>query len=241
MSLLVTRNFGSFLSEKRFFPLACKKKRKLGLGFDSSVFSHSCGGAHFLLSSPSHVDLRAGLLSWALACFFLVRFVLGIQLRFAFASGLKERKKERKKMPRQRSAGGRAPSRPVGRRAPPPAPVHNAPPPAPMQQSGGGGSMLGGLASTIAQGMAFGTGSAVAHRAVDSVMGPRTVQHEYAQQEGSGSAAAVASSGSVDSCANQSKAFQDCLNANGSDIGKCQFYVDMLNECRRGSSAQMIL
>lgn len=27
-------------------------------------------------------------------------------------------------------------------------------------------------------GMAFGTGSAVAHRAVDSVMGPRTIQHE---------------------------------------------------------------
>lgn len=26
--------------------------------------------------------------------------------------------------------------------------------------------------------MAFGTGSAVAHRAVDSVMGPRTIQHE---------------------------------------------------------------
>jgi len=225
--------------------LASKKETKLGLGFDSNLFLHSCGGAHFLLSSPSLVDLTAGLLSWALACFFLVHFVLGIQLRFAFASGLKERKKEskqaRKKMPRQRSAGGRAPSRPVGRRAPPPAPVHNAPPPAPMQQSGGGGSMLGGLASTIAQGMAFGTGSAVAHRAVDSIMGPRTVQHEYAQQEGSGSAAPVASSGSVDSCANQSKAFQDCLNANGSDIAKCQFYVDMLNECRRGSSAQMIL
>jgi len=171
-----------------------------------------------------------------LSCAFFPRYSTSLR----FCKRL-ERKKERKKMPRQRSAGGRAPSRPVGRRAPPPAPVHNAPPPAPMQQSGGGGSMLGGLASTIAQGMAFGTGSAVAHRAVDSIMGPRTVQHEYAQQEGSGSAAAVASSGSVDSCANQSKAFQDCLNANGSDIGKCQFYVDMLNECRRGSSAQMIL
>ena len=33
--------------------------------------------------------------------------------------------------------------------------------------------MLAGIGSTIAQGMAFGTGSAVAHRAVDSVMGPR--------------------------------------------------------------------
>ncbi len=83
--------------QKRFFPLASKKETKLGLGFDSSLFSHSCGGAHFLLSSPSLVDLTAGLLSWALACFFLVHFGLGIQLRFTFASGLKERKKASKK------------------------------------------------------------------------------------------------------------------------------------------------
>ena len=27
-------------------------------------------------------------------------------------------------------------------------------------------------------GMAFGTGSVVAHRVVDSIMGPRTIQHE---------------------------------------------------------------
>ena len=30
----------------------------------------------------------------------------------------------------------------------------------------------------VVLGMAFGTGSAVAHRAVDAVMGPRTIQHE---------------------------------------------------------------
>ncbi|CAK9879208.1 unnamed protein product [Sphagnum jensenii] len=146
-------------------------------------------------------------------------------------------------MPRQRSAGGRSGSRPMARGAPPPARVQHAPPPAPIQQSSGGGSMLGGLASTIAQGMAFGTGSAVAHRAVDSIMGPRTVQHEVVQQEvggGVGGAAPLASPVAMDSCVNQSKAFQDCLNANGSDIGKCQFYVDMLNECRRGP-AQMVV
>ncbi|CAM6055539.1 unnamed protein product [Sphagnum tenellum] len=143
-------------------------------------------------------------------------------------------------MPRQRSAGGRTASRPVMRRAPPPAPVHHASPPAPMQQNGSGGSMLGGLASTIAQGMAFGTGSAVAHRAVDSIMGPRTVHHEQEQQEGGAGTAPLTSTVAMDSCVNQSKAFQDCLNANGSDIGKCQFYVDMLNECRRGS-AQLVL
>jgi hypothetical protein len=83
--------------QKDSFPWLPKKKTKLGLGFDSNLYLHSCGGAHFLLSSPSLVDLTAGLLSWALACFFLVHFVLGIQLRFTFASGLKERKKERDK------------------------------------------------------------------------------------------------------------------------------------------------
>ncbi|CAD6261535.1 unnamed protein product [Miscanthus lutarioriparius] len=36
----------------------------------------------------------------------------------------------------------------------------------------GGGSMLGGIGSTIAQGMTFGTVSAMAHRVVDAVLGP---------------------------------------------------------------------
>ncbi|KAJ9561250.1 hypothetical protein OSB04_006410 [Centaurea solstitialis] len=104
-----------------------------------------------------------------------------------------------------------------------------APPPAPVQSSGG--SMLGGIGSTIAQGMAFGGGSAVAHRAVDAVMGPRTIQHETV-----GVAAAADANNTVsDACGMHSKAFQDCLNSSGNDIGKCQFYMDMLSECRRNS------
>lgn len=62
-------------------------------------------------------------------------------------------------------------------------------------------------------GLAFGTGSAVAHRAVDAVMGPRTVQHEHvnapAQPEASAPVAAAPSAGSQDSCAWQSKAFAE--------------------------------
>ncbi|OAY70548.1 hypothetical protein ACMD2_11235 [Ananas comosus] len=42
---------------------------------------------------------------------------------------------------------------------------------------------------TIAQGMAFGTGSAMAHRAVDAVMGPRTIQHETVATEATAAAA----------------------------------------------------
>lgn len=58
--------------------------------------------------------------------------------------------------------------------------------------------------------MAFGTGSAVAHRAVDAVMGPRTIQHEAVVSEAvSGPSAATSSLGGSDACGMHTKAFQD--------------------------------
>ncbi|XP_076894505.1 uncharacterized protein LOC143546808 [Bidens hawaiensis] len=137
-------------------------------------------------------------------------------------------------MPR-RSSGGRSARAPA--RAParsPPAPVNHAPPPAPVQNNSGG-SMLGGIGSTIAQGMAFGTGSAVAHRAVDAVMGPRTIQHETVPAAAGPESAVPNTSSFSDACGMHSKAFQDCINTSGSDISKCQFYMDMLAECRKNS------
>ncbi|CAM0875408.1 unnamed protein product [Alopecurus aequalis] len=137
----------------------------------------------------------------------------------------------------RRSSGGRS-ARPAPRAAPvrnPPQPARQAPPPAPATQSSGGG-MFSAIGSTIAQGMAFGTGSAVAHRAVDAVMGPRTIQHETVVSEAASSMTPVGNTLGSDSCDNSSKAFQDCINHYGSDISKCQFYLDMLNECRRGGA-----
>lgn len=58
--------------------------------------------------------------------------------------------------------------------------------------------------------MAFGTGSAVAHRAVDAVLGPQTIQHETVVSEAP--AAATAPIGNIvgtDACTIHSKAFQD--------------------------------
>ncbi|KAF6149147.1 hypothetical protein GIB67_026003 [Kingdonia uniflora] len=136
-------------------------------------------------------------------------------------------------MPRRSSGGRSAPRRPGPVRNPP-QPVSHAPPPAPVQ--GGGGSMLGGMGSMIAQGMAFGGGSAVTHRAVDAVMGPRTIQHETVASEATAAPAANMNSiGGSDVCNIHSKAFQDCLNNYGTDISKCQFYLDMLSGCRRNS------
>ncbi|GAV66860.1 CHCH domain-containing protein, partial [Cephalotus follicularis] len=114
-----------------------------------------------------------------------------------------------------------------------------APPPAPVQ--GVNGSIMGGLGASIADGLAFGTGSAVAHRAVDAVMGPRVIQHETVPSSAPLPSPAPASTmnsvGGSDACNGQSKAFQDCLNNYASDISKCQFYLDMLQECRRGSGS----
>ena len=47
-----------------------------------------------------------------------------------------------------------------------------------MPQQGGGG-MLSGIMGGVVQGMAFGTGSQLAGRALDSVMGARQVEHVH--------------------------------------------------------------
>eukprot|EP00897_Mesotaenium_endlicherianum_P010744 jgi/Mesen1/9699/ME000069S09114 len=139
-----------------------------------------------------------------------------------------------------------APARPAPRAAPRPAATHHNPPPAPVQHAAppatqqGGGGMLGGMMGMIGQGLAFGGGSAVAHRAVDAVMGPRTVQHEHASADPAPAAPASASS-AADACVYQTKAFQDCVTANEDDVGKCQFYLNMLKDCRQNASGAATL
>lgn len=58
-------------------------------------------------------------------------------------------------------------------------------------------------------GMAFGTGSAVARRAVDAIMGPRTIQHETVGESAAAPAAAAPSLGGSEACGPHNKAFQD--------------------------------
>ena len=76
----------------------------------------------------------------------------------------------------------------------------------------------------------MGTGSAMAHRAVDSVMGPRTMHVEAAP---AAEAAPMASAGAA-ACANQMKAFNECLGSSEGSIANCQFYFDALQQCKRG-------
>lgn len=60
-------------------------------------------------------------------------------------------------------------------------------------------------------GLAFGTGSAVAHRAVDAMLGPRVIHHEAVASPAPAAASApsMTSSEARNACGNHSKALQD--------------------------------
>ncbi|XP_070057963.1 uncharacterized protein [Nicotiana tomentosiformis] len=83
----------------------------------------------------------------------------------------------------------------------------------------------GGLGSSFADGMAFCSGNAVGHRAVDAVLGPRVIRYDVTDPASS----AVATSNSIDvgACGAPMKAFQEgsfgCnlgrKSANWSEIG----------------------
>nr|GEW57913.1 hypothetical protein [Tanacetum cinerariifolium] len=103
----------------------------------------------------------------------------------------------------------------------------------PVRSEPKSGGIVANMVATVADGYIWATGNAMAHRAMDGIMGPRTIQIENVP------AAQVASS-AADTCAGQNKAFNDCINTSGSDISKCQFYMDMLSECRKSGSATPI-
>lgn len=109
------------------------------------------------------------------------------------------------------------------------APAHrpSAPPP-----SVGGGS---GLGSMIMQGMAFGTGSAIAHRVIGGVANSIGGGGGEAAAGGAGAetqqAAAPAPEHSGPDCSTQQNGFFGCLEKSGNDIGFCQTAFDDLQVC----------
>ena len=81
-----------------------------------------------------------------------------------------------------------------------------------------------GFISTVMDGLAFGSGSAIAHRAVGAVFGgiggPPT------------SETAPAAAKKVSSCAPFQAEFTQCLNSNPSDAELCQGFFDTLSQCQ---------
>ncbi|KAG6615582.1 elongation factor 2 [Phytophthora cinnamomi] len=137
---------------------------------------------------------------------------------------------------RRSSAPARKPA-PAAKAAPVPA-KPAAPAPAPVQASTPAPTVGGGLLSTVAEGFAFGTGSAIARHGVNAVIDSFSGSKEEpaAQPVAAAAAPAVpvaASSAAV--CASDNKAFLDCINRNANDVAACQFYLDALNQCKQQS------
>lgn len=78
------------------------------------------------------------------------------------------------------------------------------------------------------QGMALGTGSAMAHRAVDAVLGSRHPEPQAATE-----AADIMVREQLP-CADQAKQFSDCMMYTNGDMGSCQKYFEAMQSCRVG-------
>jgi hypothetical protein len=96
---------------------------------------------------------------------------------------------------------------------------------------------------TIMEGMAFGTGSAIAHRAVGAIAGSfagGSAANE--QQAAPASVPAPSSSASSlhgqDYCNPFQQEFVSCLQENKSDIAACQMYLDNFNQCKADARLQ---
>ena len=98
---------------------------------------------------------------------------------------------------------------------------------------GGGGGMMSGLGGMVAQGMAFGTGSAIAHRAVGAVAGAMSGDDgaERSQEYQSGGAAPQQEQ-QQNPCMENMQAFNLCVQQNGSDISMCQGLYEALQSCQ---------
>jgi len=113
---------------------------------------------------------------------------------------------------------------PTRSKAPPPQRTQSAPPPA--RQGVFGGS--GGFMSTVMQGMAFGGGSAMAHRAVDAVLGSRS--YHPAPVEATQAAQTVVQERME--CAESAKPFVECMGISNGDMEACRTFFDRLQACR---------
>ena len=128
-------------------------------------------------------------------------------------------------MGRRSSFSSRSSSKPSGRSSyaqAPPRPAQPAPQ-AQTQSPGLFGSMMG----TMAQGMAFGAGSEVAHQAVRGMMGSNGHSAPVDQAQ----TPAQALQNQAPSCQMENSNFVECLKFNSNNITACQDYLNLLKTC----------
>lgn len=98
--------------------------------------------------------------------------------------------------------------------------------------------MMAGLGATIMQGMAFGTGSAIAHRAVGAAAGAMSGGSESSQPEAQQQqrAPVPAPSATPSACQHDMTAFNQCMSDNNNNVSSCDFFFKSLQQCQSSSN-----
>jgi len=91
----------------------------------------------------------------------------------------------------------------------------------------GGSSVISNIGSSIVSGMAFGTGSAIANKAIGSIFGNG---QDTASLESQKTSSNVVMSNN-DSCINEYKNFMRCIQDNNNNIRACDYYMKNLEIC----------
>lgn len=115
-------------------------------------------------------------------------------------------------------------------------PAYSQPSTPPMQSTGGG--MMGGIGSTIVQGMAFGGGSEVGRQVVRSVMGGSSHESSAPVEKNSAPVEQVQQQQPQQTQQNQNPCqgfnlkFIECLKSNNNEISSCQSVFNDLKLCQ---------
>ena len=97
---------------------------------------------------------------------------------------------------------------------------------------------MSGLMGTMVSGMAFGTGSAIAHQAVGAAVGAMSgsgdkaapQQQQQQQQQAAQPAAA-------NMCSQQQNTFYECLQRSNNNAAACNDYFEALSQCQVNAKA----
>lgn len=96
---------------------------------------------------------------------------------------------------------------------------------------------MSSLAGTVMQGMAFGTGSAIAHRAVGAVAGAFSGDSSEKQvQQAPPTPQIPQSSYNQGPCAVDLTAFNNCMRDNNNNVTSCDFYFQALQQCQASNN-----
>jgi len=92
--------------------------------------------------------------------------------------------------------------------------------------------------SSMIQGFAFGTGSSIAREAVHSVMGGGQQQQQQQPMDVpmESQQPAYRPQAPQGACAFDNEALMNCLKANASNAGSCEFYFNALQQCQSANN-----